>query len=164
MTDTQWETLLRLVRGERFESPPVGLLVDGPWISYWRGVPLLDYYGSDRIWLDTNLAVVEAFPDVLLLAGFWSEYGMSGNPSAFGCRCIWPENGFPTVAKLLERLRFHRPTAETELPNRRPPSVPSQTSAPCPRGDGEQGPSDTIRHDSRADHDRLLPAGGIRNS
>lgn len=102
MTDAQWETLLRLVRGERFESPPVGLLVDGPWISYRHGVPLLDYYGSDRIWLEANLAVVEAFPDVLLLAGFWGEYGMSGNPSAFGCRCIWPEEGFPTVAKVLD--------------------------------------------------------------
>ncbi len=102
MTDAQWETLLRLVRGERFESPPVGLLVDGPWISYWNDVPLLDYYGSDRVWLDANLAVVQAFPDVLLMAGFWSEFGMSGNPSAFGCRCIWPQKGFPTVVKLLD--------------------------------------------------------------
>jgi len=90
------------VQGEQFDSPPVGLLVDGPWISSWHGVSLLDYYCSDRVWLEANLGVVEAFPDVLLLAGFWSEYGMSGNPSAFGCQCIWPEQGFPTVAKLLD--------------------------------------------------------------
>ena len=80
MTDAQWDTLLQLVRGDRFATPPVGLLVDGPWISAWCGVSLRDYYGSDGIWLDANLKVVEAFPDVLLLAGFWGEYGMNGNP------------------------------------------------------------------------------------
>ena len=118
MTDGQWETILQLVRGERFETPPVGLLVDGPWISYWHGVSLLDYYGSDSIWLDANLAVVEAFPDVLLLAGFWSEYGMSGNPSAFGCRCLWPEKGFPTVCRLLDGYgtidRLRKPNCRTD--------------------------------------------------
>ena len=118
MTNAQWETLLRLVRGERFESPPVGLLVDGPWISCWHDVALLDYYASDRVWLDANLSVVEAFPDVLLLAGFWSEFGMSTNPSAFGCRCIWPEKGFPTVARLLAGYgaidRLKKPNCRTD--------------------------------------------------
>ncbi len=118
MTDAQWETLLRLVQGERFEKPPVGLLVDGPWISWFHGVPLLDYYGSDRVWIEANLSVVEAFPDVLLLAGFWGEFGMSTNPSAFGCRCLWPEDGFPTVEKLfsdygaIERLK--KPNCRTD--------------------------------------------------
>ncbi|MHB8898857.1 MAG: uroporphyrinogen decarboxylase family protein [Thermoguttaceae bacterium] len=102
MNDPQWETLLRLVRGEWFAAPPVALLVDGPWISSWYGVPLVDYYASDRVWLDANLAVVEAFPDALLLAGFWGEFGMSTNPSAFGCRLIWPEDGFPTVDRRLD--------------------------------------------------------------
>lgn len=118
MTDAQWDTLLRLVRGNRFESPPVALLVDGPWISYWHGVSLLDYYSSDRIWLEANLEVAEAFPDVLLLAGFWGEFGMSGNPSAFGCRCIWPEKGFPTVAKILDGYesiaRLKKPNCRTD--------------------------------------------------
>ncbi len=118
MTDTQWETLLQLVRGERFDSPPVGLLVDGPWISYRHGVSLLDYYGSDRVWLEANCSAVEAFPDVLLLAGFWGEFGMSTNPSAFGCRCLWPETGFPTVARLLAGYgaidRLKKPNCRTD--------------------------------------------------
>ncbi len=118
MTDAQWDSLLRLVRGDRFESPPVGLLVDGPWISYWHGVSLLDYYASDRIWLEANLSAVQAFPDVHLLAGFWGEFGMSTNPSAFGCRCIWPEKGFPTVDKLLDGYeaidRLKKPDCRTD--------------------------------------------------
>lgn len=118
MTDSQWQTLLQLVRGQRFDTPPVGLLVDGPWISDWHGVSLLDYYSSERVWLDANLAAVQAFPQVLLLAGFWGEFGMSGNPSAFGCRCIWPQKGFPTVARLLPDYaaiaRLKKPNCRTD--------------------------------------------------
>jgi uroporphyrinogen decarboxylase len=118
MNDAQWETLLDLVRGEQVDAPPVGLLVDGPWISYLHGVPLIDYYTGDRIWLDANLAAVQAFPDVLLLAGFWGEFGMSTNPSAFGCRCIWPEQGFPTVEKILNGYgaieRLSKPNCRTD--------------------------------------------------
>lgn len=100
MTDPQWQTMLRLVEGHAFETPPVGLLVDGPWISWLHGISLIDYYASDRLWLEANLSAVRRFPDVIMLAGFWGEFGMSTNPSAFGCRCLWPEEGFPTVEKL----------------------------------------------------------------
>ena len=38
---------------------------------------------------------VERFPDVLFLPGFWAEYGMRTEPSAFGAKCIFPDNEFP---------------------------------------------------------------------
>ncbi len=39
-------------------------------------------------------------PEITFLPGFWSEYGMCTEPSAFGTKCIWGENEFPTPVKL----------------------------------------------------------------
>ena len=33
----------------------------------------------------------------MFLPGFWSEYGMCTEPSAFGAKCVWYENAFPSV-------------------------------------------------------------------
>ena len=101
MTGQQWDQLLRVIAGERFDTPPVALLADGPWFSDWAGMSLLDYYTDDRLWLEANLRGVERFSDVTFLVGFWAEYGMISNPPSFGTKCIWPEQGFPTCERVL---------------------------------------------------------------
>jgi uroporphyrinogen-III decarboxylase len=61
----------------------------------WYGVTLLDYFSNDDIWLRANLKAINTFPEVMFLPGFWSEYGMCTEPSAFGARCAFPASEFP---------------------------------------------------------------------
>ena len=101
MTDRQWEELLRVLGGDRREPAPVGLLIDSPWLPGWAGISILDYFAEPRKWLDANLAAVERFPDVWFLPGFWAEFGMCTEPSAFGAKCVWYEDAFPNVERML---------------------------------------------------------------
>ena len=96
MTQRQWETLVAVVGGARFERPVCGFIADSPWLPEWTGrASILDYYSSESVWLETNFAAVDAFPDAIFLPGFWSEFGMCTEPSAFGSRLIWHEHELP---------------------------------------------------------------------
>ncbi|NLY02549.1 MAG: uroporphyrinogen decarboxylase [Rhodopirellula sp.] len=101
MTDNQWESLLRILDGERLDPPPAGFLVDGPWVSAMSGIGLMDYFTDTQAWLRANLEAVRRFPDVLWIPGFWAEFGMISNPPSFGAKCIWPEEGFPSCETVL---------------------------------------------------------------
>ena len=102
MTDRQWDTLLRVVKGEAVKPLPVGFIIDCPWLPNWYGVNILDYFSNDEIWLKANLKAINDFPDVTFLPGFWSEFGMCTEPSAFGARCTFPPNDFPFAHKIIE--------------------------------------------------------------
>jgi uroporphyrinogen decarboxylase len=101
MTDTQWDLLKRTIKGEQSAPLPVGFIVDCPWLPNWFGVSILDYFSNDEIWLRANLKAIKDFPDVMFLPGFWSEFGMCTEPSAFGARCSFPENEFPHAHKIV---------------------------------------------------------------
>jgi len=119
MTDDQWNTLIRVLDGERLEPLPVGLIVDCPWLpGFAGGTSILEYLTDDYCWLRANLKAVRRFPDVWFLPGFWAEYGMCTEPAAFGCRCVWPENDFPFAKRMLfdyaEIARLTKPDCRTE--------------------------------------------------
>ena len=114
MTDPQWQTLLRVIRGELLQPLPAGLIIDSPWLPGWAGVSILDYFADEQTWLAANLKVVQRFPDVIFLPGFWSEFGMCTEPSAFGARCNFPENDFPHAHRV---IRSADDIDELELPN-----------------------------------------------
>lgn len=80
---------------------PVGFIIDCPWLPNWYGAKILDYFSNDDVWLNANLKVINDFPDVMFLPGFWSEYGMCTEPSAFGARCSFPANEFPHAYKVI---------------------------------------------------------------
>ena len=101
MTDQQWEVLKRTIRGEKSTTLPIGFIIDCPWLPNWYGVNILDYFSNDQVWLDANLKAINEFPDVMFLPGFWSEYGMCTEPSAFGARCTFPPNEFPHAHRVL---------------------------------------------------------------
>lgn len=101
MTDKQWDILVRIINGETFDEIPVGFIVDSPWLPNWCGIKILDYFTNDQLWLEANLKAIKQFPEVMFLPGFWSEYGMCTEPSAFGVRCTFPENEFPHAHKLI---------------------------------------------------------------
>jgi len=101
MTQQQWEALLAVVEGRRLDKPVCGFIADSPWLPEWTGrASILDYYSSESVWLETNFAAIETFPDAIFLPGFWSEFGMCTEPSAFGSRLIWHEHELPFAEPL----------------------------------------------------------------
>ena len=117
MTDDQWRDLLRIHDGELLDPLPVGLIIDSPWLADWHGVSVMDYFSDDGAWLAANFAAVRRFPQTLLLPGFWAEYGMCTEPSAFGAPCVFPENELPFARKVLydyaEVRRLKKPDCKT---------------------------------------------------
>jgi len=101
MTDEQWEKLLTVIKGELLDPLPVGFIIDSPWLPGWAGMSIMDYFASEQMWFEANLKAVRQFPDVMFLPGFWAEFGMCTEPSAFGCKCRWGENEFPFAEKVL---------------------------------------------------------------
>jgi uroporphyrinogen decarboxylase len=95
MTDKQWETLLNVINGKVSETLPVGFIIDSPWLPGWTGMSIMDYYSSDQKWFDANMKAIETFPQAIFLPGFWSEFGMCTEPSAFGSKCTWQMNDLP---------------------------------------------------------------------
>jgi len=105
MTGEQWQKLKAVINGVCIEPLPVGFIIDSPWLPGWAGVSVIDYFSSDDVWFETNLKAVRAFPDVIFLPGFWAEYGMCTEPSAFGAKCSWQENELPFAHKVVTDIR-----------------------------------------------------------
>ncbi|HEY4759821.1 MAG TPA: uroporphyrinogen decarboxylase family protein [Thermoguttaceae bacterium] len=103
MTDPQWQDLLSVIEGKLLDPLPAGLIIDSPWLPGWAGISMLDYFADDRLWLEANLKALRQFDRIMFLPGFWAEYGMCTEPSAFGSKCIWHENNFPSAGKMLHR-------------------------------------------------------------
>lgn len=101
MTPGQWDKLLAVIDGELVEPMPVGFIIDSPWLPGWAGISTLDYFSSEEMWFEANLKAVRRFPEVMFLPGFWSEFGMCTEPSAFGCKCCWQEDEPPFARKVV---------------------------------------------------------------
>ena len=101
MTNKEWADLLAIVNGKSQNDKAIGFIIDSPWLPGWSGVTTLDYYTSDEIWLKSNLKAIETFPEITFLPGFWSEYGMCTEPSAFGARSIWYNENLPHAEKVI---------------------------------------------------------------
>jgi uroporphyrinogen-III decarboxylase len=102
MTDKQWKVLIDVIHGKTFKPLPIGFIIDSPWLPNWAGISILDYYTNEEFWFKANLKATQTFPDVIFLPGFWSEFGMCSEPSAFGAKCIWDENEFPFAGKIIK--------------------------------------------------------------
>jgi uroporphyrinogen-III decarboxylase len=101
MTEKNWITLLKLINGEQFSPMPVGFIVDCPWLPNWAGVTMIDYFTNDETWFQCHKKASETFPDILFLPGYWSEFGMCTEPSAFGAKCSFPPNEFPHAHRII---------------------------------------------------------------
>jgi uroporphyrinogen-III decarboxylase len=95
MTDQQWDSLLAVINGDIQDPLPIGFIIDSPWLPNWYGMRILDYFSNDELWIKANLKAIKTFPDAMFLPGFWSEFGMCTEPSAFGVRCTFPPDEFP---------------------------------------------------------------------
>jgi len=118
MRNSCWDDLIALIDGKKLNYQPVGFIIDSPWIPGWYGISEIDYYSSDELWLKANLSVAARFPEVWFMPGFWSEYGMCTEPSAFGSRMIFTEHSLPHAEKVLsdisDSVRLPQPNVRTD--------------------------------------------------
>jgi uroporphyrinogen-III decarboxylase len=104
MREDQWKDLLALLSGKELSSIPCGFIIDSPWLPNWAGMSRLDYMASEELWFRANLKANREFPECWFFPGFWSEFGMCSEPSAFGAEIRLGENDFPFPAKILPSL------------------------------------------------------------
>jgi len=118
MTGEQWEKLLAVIKGKVFEPLPVGFIIDSPWLPGWAGISTIDYFSSEQMWFEANLKAVKKFPDIMFLPGFWAEFGMCTEPSAFGAKCSWRENALPFAGKVITDIQqmhtLDKPNPQTD--------------------------------------------------
>jgi uroporphyrinogen-III decarboxylase len=105
MTNEQWKQLVSVIKGEVVDPLPVGFIIDSPWLPGWAGISTLDYFTNEQLWFDTNIKAIKQFPDIMFLPGFWSEFGMCTEPSAFGSKCTWQENALPFADKIIRDIQ-----------------------------------------------------------
>jgi len=118
MTNEQWKKLIAVINGEVIEPLPVGFIIDSPWLPGWAGMSVMDYFASEQMWFEANLKAVCRFPDVMFLPGFWAEFGMCTEPSAFGTKCSWQDNELPYADKIIKDVQqvpfLHKPNPRTD--------------------------------------------------
>lgn len=104
MNNSQWQRLLDTLAGKSNETIPAGFIIDSPWLPGWFGISTLDYFTNDELWFEANKKAIETFPEVMFLPGFWAEFGMCTEPSAFGAKCSFPQNELPHAHKVIEHV------------------------------------------------------------
>ena len=118
MTSEQWEKLLAVINGESVEPLPVGFIIDSPWLPGWVGMSTIDYFSNEQMWFDANLKAIRQFPDIMFLPGFWAEFGMCTEPSAFGAKCSWQEKELPYADKIITDIQqvnsLNKPNPKTD--------------------------------------------------
>jgi uroporphyrinogen-III decarboxylase len=105
MKEDQWKNLLALIGGEELKGVPCGFIIDSPWLPNWAGMSRLDYMASEQMWFQANMKANREFPECWFLPGFWSEFGMCSETSAFGVRLRLGENEFPFPDKILPDMK-----------------------------------------------------------
>ncbi len=102
MNDSQWNLLLNTIAGLPNKEIPAGFIIDSPWLPGWFGISILDYFTNDQLWFEANKMAIETFPGMMFLPGFWAEFGMCTEPSAFGAKCRFPQNELPHAEKIID--------------------------------------------------------------
>lgn len=122
MKDAQWEALLAIIGGEQLRPLPTGFIIDSPRLPNWVGHSILDFFTSEHLWFEAHMKAHTSFENTWFLPGFWSEYGMCTEPSAFGAVSMWTENEFPFAKRVVrsphevDRLDKPNPRQDGLLP------------------------------------------------
>ncbi len=85
---------------------PVALIVDSPWLPGWAGIDTRDYFLFPEKWLEINKKLLTRFPGAIWIPGFWVEFGMAAEPSAFGAKIRFFSDRPPSVEPILADLKF----------------------------------------------------------
>ncbi len=104
MTESQWNDLKEAVTGSPVRQDIVAFIIDSPWLPGFNRISTLDYYSSGDKWFRANKKAIDTFPDIIFLPGFWSEFGMCTEPSAFGSKCIWHQSNLPHAERIISEI------------------------------------------------------------
>lgn len=94
---TPWERFATVARHGQSDRTPVALIVDSPWLPGYAGINTLDFFLRLDEWLRVYLSIRDRFPEVAWIPGYWIEYGMAAEPSAFGARINWHADQPPSI-------------------------------------------------------------------
>ena len=103
---TPWQRFAQAAHLQEPDQIPVALIVDSPWLPGYAGINTLDYYLLPDRWLAINLSLLDRFPDAIWIPGFWVEYGMAAEPSAFGARILFHRDSPPSIKSVISDIDF----------------------------------------------------------
>jgi uroporphyrinogen-III decarboxylase len=92
-----WDRFAAVAGGAHADHVPVALIVDSPWLPGFAGMDTLDFFLRGDEWLRIHLLIRDRFPEVTWIPGYWIEYGMAAEPSAFGARIHWHHDQPPSI-------------------------------------------------------------------
>ncbi len=101
-----WERFALAARRGEPDQVPVALIVDSPWLPGYAGIGTLDYYLYPDQWWAINRGLLERFPDAVWIPGWWVEYGMAAEPSAFGAKPHFHADRPPSIEPVVADLDF----------------------------------------------------------
>jgi uroporphyrinogen-III decarboxylase len=94
---TPWERFKQAARLEEPDQVPVAFIVDSPWLPGYAGIHTLDFFLLPDKWFDIHRSLLDRFPEAVWIPGFWVEYGMAAEPSAFGARVHFHHDRPPSI-------------------------------------------------------------------
>ncbi len=103
---TPWERFVQAARREEPDQVPVALIVDSPWLPGYAGIDTRDYYLFPDRWLAINQGLEARFPGAVWIPGYWVEYGMAAEPSAFGAKIRFHTDRPPSIEPVVAALDF----------------------------------------------------------
>jgi uroporphyrinogen decarboxylase len=103
---TCWQQFTEAAHLGEPRQVPVALIVDSPWLPGFVGIDTRDYFLLPEKWLEINLSLPDRFPGAVWIPGFWVEYGMAAEPSAFGIIPRFYPDRPPSIEPVIEDLGF----------------------------------------------------------
>lgn len=104
--NSSWERFRLAARRSEPDQVPVALIVDSPWLPGYVGIDTRDFFLFPDTWFEIHKGLLDRFPDAVWLPGFWAEYGMATEPSAFGVKLHFHHDSPPSIEPLVTDLAF----------------------------------------------------------
>jgi uroporphyrinogen-III decarboxylase len=104
--DQNWQNFKTAARLGAPSQVPVALIVDSPWLPGWAGIDTRDYFLYPEKWLQINQSLLTRFPGAVWIPGYWVEFGMAAEPSAFGAKIRFYPDQPPAIEPILADLEF----------------------------------------------------------
>lgn len=99
-----YKNFLETVEHKEPSLVPVAMWDNAISITHLAGIEAYKYYRNPKIKLETQLAVMRQFPEILWIPGIWADYGVVPEASAFGCKIQWFKNSPPYAHPVLTNI------------------------------------------------------------